>query len=334
MLQRIWLAITFALFTVSAANAQTNTKGIEFNNQSSSPCGVSMSCMYTTSSGGNFLTTAADGASAVALAINTSTGWTNATARLIKASTNSVEHFAVYASGLIESSWARNIGTAQTPGLILANTTAAVGGTVQRSPAIQLTGNQENSGSKTVDWQIQAVPIDGNADSGSLVIFSRYNGGSWERYITVKTGPAASSPTIGGAVAGTQIEFGNNLLLNGSSGGVMPAVNGTIVLGNFSTYWASIAGAFYNMPIGNQITAAASITPTTGFHHVTGATTIDNIVVTNVPTGGATRLTLWADGSTITVSAAGNVLVGASIAQDTSQDFIYDAVAAKWSPVQ
>ena len=217
MFQRIWLAITLAFFTVSAANAQTNTKGVEFNNQSSSPCGVTMSCMYTTSSGGNFLTTAADGASASALAINTSTGWTNATAKLIKASTNSVEHFAVYASGLIESSWARNIGSAQTVGLLLANTSDA-GGAVQRSPAIQLTGSQNTAGSKVVDWQIQVVPIDGNVDAGTLAVFARYNGGSWERYLTLKTGSGSSAPAIGAALAGTQVEFANITSISSTRG--------------------------------------------------------------------------------------------------------------------
>ena len=83
--------------------------------------------------------------------------------------------------------------------------------------------------------------------------------------------------------------------------------------------------------MGAQLTAAATITPTTAFHHVTGATTIDTIAVTNLGTGNPT-LYLVADGGTITISAAGNVLSACTIAQDTMRSFIYDVALTKWIP--
>lgn len=98
MLQR-FILVALVLLGVSATSfAQTNTKGVEFNTQSSNPCGVSMSCMYTTSTGVKTLSTAGDGATAIAYQVNTSTAWSNAAAKLLSLATNSVEKFYVAAS--------------------------------------------------------------------------------------------------------------------------------------------------------------------------------------------------------------------------------------------
>lgn len=105
MLQRL-ASIIIALVvlgTTLPSFAQTNTKGVEFNTQSSNPCGASMSCLYATSTGVKALSTAADGATAIALYVNTSTGWVNAAARLVSLATNSAEKFYVLADGTVRT---------------------------------------------------------------------------------------------------------------------------------------------------------------------------------------------------------------------------------------
>ncbi len=107
MLPRL-LTIVLLLGLCAPAVAQTNTKGVQFNTQASTPCGAS-SCMWTESTGVKVMSTAADGASAAALSVNTSTGWVNAGARLLDIFNNSVLKIAVATDGTFHTTDA-NIG--------------------------------------------------------------------------------------------------------------------------------------------------------------------------------------------------------------------------------
>jgi hypothetical protein len=82
---------------------------------------------------------------------------------------------------------------------------------------------------------------------------------------------------------------------------------------------------------------AATITPTTGFHHATGATSCDTISVAGIPVTGAaddvTELTIWAD-TVLTFITGGNISVGVVVPAGVSQKFMFDLLAAAWSPVQ
>jgi hypothetical protein len=115
-------------------------------------------------------------------------------------------------------------------------------------------------------------------------------------------------------------------------GNFVSGVNNTYNLGSVANRWLGTYSNFYEQKMGAQLTAAASITPTTGFHHVTGATTIDTIAVTNF--AGNPLLVLVGDGGVITWSAGGNILSAGTIAQDKMQVFIYDLALTKWIPQQ
>lgn len=114
-----------------------------------------------------------------------------------------------------------------------------------------------------------------------------------------------------------------------NTGNVYPATNDGYSLGSGSNNWkdgyiTTTHSSWFDTKMGAQLTAAATITPTSGLHHVTGATTIDNIATTNVPSASTVELTLIADGGTITLSNAGNIKVGVGIPVDTAQKLVWD----------
>jgi hypothetical protein len=117
-----------------------------------------------------------------------------------------------------------------------------------------------------------------------------------------------------------------------STTAIYPTTDGGMLNGGTSNRWNGVFSEYVDTKLGAQLTAAASVTPTTGFHHVTGATTIDTIALTNFV--GNPTLTLVADGGTITWSAAGNILSAGTITQDKAQTFYYDGTATKWVPHQ
>lgn len=122
-----------------------------------------------------------------------------------------------------------------------------------------------------------------------------------------------------------------NLRLGSQNGSlILPIADGTQRFGWTTAYLVSVHAHAFMMKRGAQLTAAATITPTTGFHHVTGGTTIDTIAATNFADNGL--LTLAADGGTITVSASGNSKSAFTIAQDTMRVLMWDATDSKWYP--
>lgn len=94
---------------------------------------------------------------------------------------------------------------------------------------------------------------------------------------------------------------------------------------SFSSYW-------YDAKLSTALASAATITPASCLHHVTGTTTISTIATTNLPTSGNVSLTLIFDG-VAPWNAAGNIAVaGTPTTVGTAVTFQYDATAAKWYP--
>jgi hypothetical protein len=98
------LAVLCVLLCASLVHAQTYTKGVAYNGQASNPCtaaGLTVPCNWSnTSSTLLHLSTASDGASAVAHVFDTSTPWSNAAARLISLRTNGTEKAYTLANGI------------------------------------------------------------------------------------------------------------------------------------------------------------------------------------------------------------------------------------------
>ncbi len=234
MLQR-FLSFLVVLVISSTAFAQTNTKGVEFNNQSSSPCGVTLSCLYTTSNGGAFVSTASDGASAAAFGVNTSTGWSNATARLFYVLNNSLDKFVVLASGLTTIT-RLSIGTGQTPGLSVENTTAATSGNQQYSPAMEVCGRGWNgAASVPICWGIQVQPLDGTTQAGYLNFYRQYNGGT-KTVVWTMHDDGSGSKTLR-TPSGSVITDSGNIFFSPFSGYVLPGVDNTYRIGHPNFRW-------------------------------------------------------------------------------------------------
>jgi hypothetical protein len=92
--------------------------------------------------------------------------------------------------------------------------------------------------------------------------------------------------------------------------------------------WKSVHTYWLDQKVGPQLTAAATITPTAGIHHVTGATAITTIATTNIQ--GNSHLILIADGGMITLNTGGNIAANTTIAQNAMRAFVWDGAA--WYP--
>lgn len=206
------------------------------------------------------------------------------------------------------------VGTAQTVDLKMANTTAATSGSgnQQYSPVLALCGKQWNgSASVAVCSGLQQVPVTGGTDSGSLVFWGQYNGGSWAKLLSVVDN--AGSTQLISAIANTYLQLGSNIIISANGGFILPAVDNNTNLGNpGGDTWAAVAAHWFTTKVGTQLTAANTITPAHGIHHVTGATVIKTIATTYIPGAGA-QFTMIADTNTVNWDATGNIAVAGSV---------------------
>lgn len=150
--------------------------------------------------------------------------------------------------------------------------------------------------------------------------------------VTVPNGAAAGLWNAAGS-KGVALDF-SNFAVGIYGGDVAPYTDGMGGSGNVSHRWNNNGSWWYDTKLGAQLTAAGTITPTVGLHHVTGATPITTIATTNLPTSGNIRLTIVADSATITWSTGGNIGAAGTLSQGKAQDFVFDASATTWYPVQ
>ena len=109
----------------------------------------------------------------------------------------------------------------------------------------------------------------------------------------------------------------------------------TVAAGSVTRHWHGVHSDFWANAMGSALTAATTVTPTYGLHHVTGATTINTIATTNFVGNGIDNVefTMIAD-TAIAWSAAGNISVAGSLSSGATQKFYYDTTATKWYPQQ
>lgn len=135
-------------------------------------------------------------------------------------------------------------------------------------------------------------------------------------------------------------DFFHTLMNIGLSGGngfiLIPLVNMGITLnGNTKAIQlgtgangdasAVVQGGFFCPSVGAQLTAAATIAPTSSVHHITGATAVVTITVPSHVVAGW-RLSLIAD-SAGTWTTGGNIALAGSFTLHQAQDFIYDGTS-------
>jgi len=250
------------------------------------------------------------------------------------------------------------LSTAQTVGMLLQNTTNT--NTIQYSPALAMYGYDDSGHAN--GWHIQARPV---ATSRGDLVFSENRDGTLAEVVylrqytagTTRFGQSTAFVEYDGAnnsirlVAHSSIYYAMQYNQNGhewnvAAGGIVygpvtqltfrPGTDGVQYSGRNTYYWHSTWSHWFNTKMGAQLTAADTITPTSGMHHVTGATTINTIATTNIGkdaddvNASNPRFTIFADDGTITVGNSGNVYVGVAIPINTAQDFVYDFAAAKW----
>ena len=246
------------------------------------------------------------------------------------------------------------IGTAQTSGLTVENTSAATNSVEQFSPALTFSGSSwgtTGGAAQTVTEAIQGRSTQSTVGVGELSFLAANGGGSLVdmMHLTHKhpqfglvAGPVIRMVESGSSYLYSDNEFyfsaggANGFALNSVSiiadVSMRPDGDNILSSGTSTFHWNYVASNQYETKLGTQLTAASTITPVSGLHHITGATTITTIAATNF-TGNAT-LTLIADSATITISTGGNVAFAITISQNNAQQFIYDATGATWYPVK
>jgi len=100
------------------------------------------------------------------------------------------------------------IGTTQTDGLVIQNTTAAAAGAQQRSSRLRFTGQgwktAATAGSQTVDFTIDLLPVQGSANPSSTLVFSsQINGGGYTSKATLTSDGDFTATGNLGASSGT-----------------------------------------------------------------------------------------------------------------------------------
>ena len=131
-----------------------------------------------------------------------------------------------------------------------------------------------------------------------------------------------------------QVSGVSKWLVTAGAGNLVPATDSAIDFGSATQHIRDIYnGRNIVQPVGTQITAAATITPTTPIVHVTGATPIATITV---PAGMATagnggQITLIPD-SAFTTLATGNIALASTAVLNRALIMTWDNTAAKWYP--
>ena len=155
------------------------------------------------------------------------------------------------ANNKITQGAAINIGTTSTDGIILQNTTAAGAGAQQYSPRLRLTGQgwktNATAASQTVDWLIEARPVQGAANpTVNLALLYQVNGGGFTDAIAtgqilVPGGGSSSQATA--QIAGVN-NTSNGILFGGGNAGnaVSIRVNGSAVFSADANVGSSVAG--------------------------------------------------------------------------------------------
>lgn len=121
------------------------------------------------------------------------------------------------------------IGTAQTSGFTVKNTTAAAAFAQQYSPMITLEGQgwktNATAASQSVDWSLQAIPIQGAANpTGGLEFFETINGGSPSGKMLLQD----FGGVISLGLAGNSVQFGSNLLGGSAAGMITSSTTATL----------------------------------------------------------------------------------------------------------
>jgi hypothetical protein len=115
---------------------------------------------------------------------------------------NATEHAYIDVNGGYNLKWATTIGTAQTTGLLLQNTTAATSGNQKYSPALALYGDgyETTTGtSQATGWLMQAKPIQAAAVTSALEFFHNANGSLTNEYEVKKQNGFITVGVPGGA---------------------------------------------------------------------------------------------------------------------------------------
>lgn len=187
-------------------------------------------------------------------------------------------------------------------------------------------------GASTIGTVFNAVTALSNS---TAKVFSWQNGGIEKMYLDAPNNLlrfTTSNSGISDATAAAQLAFNQagSIFFFGTT--IYPLVDNSSHVGAAANRWHDVYSYWYDVAVGAQLTAAATITPTSAVHHVTGATTITTIATTNLPTSGNVELKIIADGGTITFGTGGNIAVGTTIAINTWREFFWDNTQAKWYP--
>lgn len=209
------------------------------------------------------------------------------------------------AAGVISSVTPANIAFTNVANTFTSNQTIASGSLLE-FPGSQ---HQMSFGQGGTTNEVAMVVTDVTNTQSVAAFWGYQNGGTI----------GVSVPTVGGFLwSGTNQAYGV------MDSGITRLGGAELAIGNGAQGDASgaLSLAFLNEGVGAQLTAAATITPTTSIHHVTGATVIETITVPAKAAAGWT-LTLIPD-SAGTTGLTGNISLASTLVQNRALTMTWD----------
>jgi hypothetical protein len=253
----------------------------------------------------------ADGAGNVGTRVDTTT--TYATAKIFQLMTNAVEK------------WSWQAATANMP----ANAILAAAASATNTTGLAITSNVAD-GATSVGLRVNNTTA---LTTGALMQLA--NAGTTVLSVT----PAATTGVrLTGGTAylnidstnGALLGYGSNYLFVGvtsiTANGLPIVSDGVSTLGTSSTPWPVTWSKFQGVTLGSPLTSAATITPTSAMHHVTGTVSVTTIATTNLPTSFTGSLTLICDAACV-FATGGNISTGFTGTTNKAYVFWWDGTA-------
>lgn len=256
----------------------------------------------------------ADGATAISLIVDTTSTWANGSARFLSLRNNGTERYGFKLTELlVPSNWNLTASSAAST-----NTTSM---TLQPNVA---------EGASSV-----ALRINNQSTLSSGTLLQIQNNGT--TVLTVKPTASDGVKMSGGSAFvnvdstnGALLGYGSNYLFVGvtsiTATGLPITSDGTSTSGTSSTPWPVDWAKWRGVTLGTALTSAATITPTSAMHHMTGTVSVTTIATTNLPTSFVGSLTIVCDAACV-FATGGNISTGFTGTANKAYVFWWDGTA-------
>lgn len=215
-------------------------------------------------------------------------------------------------------------------------------------------GNSAQAATNTTAWTLAPNVADGATSIGLSLDYGTAlstTGFKWLRMRSVSTEVASiTKSTLGAggirwqgdttaswcelsANGGSALGYNSNYVSVGSSSisvvGASLTSDGSTLCGTSGSPWPAVWAKWNGEQLGANLASAATITPTSSLHHVTGTTSVSTIATTNLPASFNGVLHLICDAA-CPFATGGNINTAFTATAGKLYTFVWEGTAAKW----